>query len=187
MERDLKGLLSIEFVFVDSRGWNIHVDVVRSNKLHPTEEAAITGVFDSHMKVLHATVKQRLRFLELVKLSDELEWIDAHDAHWAGLGAVRYIPKFFRTPKTPPSTTLPNGTVNGDQGADTSTNELANGPAKAQPSTDDRQIAEASGNIDHLNAKIVDKLKAVDSAFSLGKNFLHTHIRNIYRGLEYVR
>lgn len=84
MERDLKGLLSIEFVFVESRGWNIHVDVVRSQKLLPNEEAAIMGVFDSHMKVLHATVKQRLRFLELVKQSDELEWIDAHDAHWAG-------------------------------------------------------------------------------------------------------
>jgi len=89
LDRDLKGLLSIEFVFVDSRGWNIHVDVVRSQKLLPNEEAAIISVFDSHMKVLHATVKQRLRFLELVKLSEELEWINAHDAHWAGLGKTK--------------------------------------------------------------------------------------------------
>jgi len=31
-------------------------------------------------------------------------------------------------------------------------------------------LSEARGNIDHLNAKIVDKLKAIDSAFSLGES-----------------
>lgn len=173
MERDLKGLLSIEFVFVESRGWNIHVDVARSQKLLPDEEAGILGVFDSHMKVLHATVKQRLRFLELVKLSDELEWIEAHDCHWAGLGAVRYIPKFFRKPK---STSVPNSPVNEKAGdGEKDPNKAAKvealvaseGAAKLQAI--ERETSETSGNIDHLNAKIVDKLKAIDSAFSLGK------------------
>lgn len=168
MERDLKGLLLIEFVFVDSRGWNIHVDVVRSQKLLQSEETAIIGVFDSHMKVLHATVKQRLRFLELVKQSDELEWIEAHDAHWAGLGAVRYIPKFFRPPK--PASPLPTPVTNAD-GDQSTPKTPTTKDEKTQVDVTANHVSEARGNIDHLNAKIVDKLKAIDSAFSLG---IHT-------------
>ncbi|ODN06081.1 Pyridoxal-dependent decarboxylase domain-containing protein 1 [Orchesella cincta] len=162
MERDLKGLLSIEFVFVESRGWNIHVDVVKSQKLLPNEEAAIISVFDSHMKVLHATVKQRLRFLELVKVSEELEWVNDHGAHWAGLGAVRYIPKFFRKGKTSAPTS-----VNGVDGS--ASDAVVNGATNSVDEPPDHHTAEARANIDHLNAKIIDKLKAIDSAFSLGE------------------
>lgn len=177
MERDLKGLLYIEFVFVDTRGWNIHVDIVRSQKLVSSEEAAIIGVFDSHMKVLHATVKQRLRFLELVRQSEELEWIEAHDAHWAGLGAVRYIPKFFRTRKpsvtaAPTTPAAVNGNTSSDQPTNETLDESSNSNEEKQKSQIQIQVehhsSEARGNIDHLNAKIVDKLKAIDSAFSLG-------------------
>lgn len=76
------------------------------------------------------------------------------------LGAVRYIPRFFRKSKAPVAEG--NENPDGSKGDNSSSSDnKAEIPIDPGP--------EARGNIDHLNAKIVDKLKAIDSAFSLGK------------------
>jgi len=166
MERDLKHILPLEFVYVETRGWNIHLDIIRCRKLTPQDEASILATFESHMQVLQATVNQKLKFHRLVEESGELEWIN-NENQWAGLGAVRYIPSMHRTISTPTSPTVSdqNGQiVSKAEEISKLTNGVPDKPGKVDSSISEK----FKEDIDHLNAKIVDKLKAIDSAFSLG-------------------
>lgn len=161
MERDLKEILPLEFVFVEARGWNIHVDIIRTPQLTPEDEASILSAFQNHMHVLEATVNQKIKFQGLVEESEEMVWIN-NENHWAGLGAVRYIPTGHRVnPKEAEEhpEQLPNGQVASGEGTPTT-------PKKVGLSPDPEKAKE---EIDHLNAQIVNKLRAIDSAFSLGE------------------
>jgi hypothetical protein len=174
MERDLKHILPLEFVFVETRGWNIHLDIIRCRKLTPQDEAAILATFENHMQVLQATVNQKLKFHKLVKASIELEWIN-NENQWAGLGAVRYIPSVHRAILESSTATAAIPEQNGKAVPSTEKSQSPSPKIEAK-----KEKIEANGftekvkeDIDHLNAKIVDKLKAIDSAFSLGKSIIY--------------
>ena len=153
MDRDLKDFVPVELLHSPAGGWNIHMNVIQGPKLEPEDENVVVSLFDNHLSVLQSTVAQKLVFSKLVQEAEELEWID-HEAQWAGLGAVRYIPSFHRK-----KLSVANGEVDGSDSSNSK-----NGSMSAE---NDAAVKE---NIDHLNAQIVDKLKAIDSAFSLGKS-----------------
>jgi len=160
-ERDLKCYFPVEFVIVENFGWSVLLDIFKTRKLEPEDEEAISKILENHMSVLQATVTQKIEFCKLVKGSFELEWID-HESQWAGLGAVRYIPKFNRTSKSLPEISKP--VEEGQPGNGNATPE----PKTPSPATQ-KQVFDMKENVDHLNAKIVDKLKSIDTAFSLGE------------------
>jgi cell division septation protein DedD len=180
MERDLKDIIPLEFVFVETRGWNSHIDIIRTRKLSPEDEAAILAAFENHMHVLQATVNQKIKFQKLVEECEEMDWVN-NENHWAGLGAVRFIPSCHRrafnevdTDSTSRSPQLPNGQIvaSGESSPSASSASSANSTppttttkSKAIVSKDEKTKEE----IDHLNAQIVNKLRAIDSAFSLGE------------------
>jgi len=155
----MKLLIPIEFVFVEAYGWNIHIDVVRCKKHKPDEEVLILSTFENHMTVLQATVKQKVKFQVLVEQSEELEWVD-HESQWAGLGAVRYVPLIHRQMLL----AMNNGEVPHSEGP-------SSPPSKeqVQPTSISGDNTAMKDYVNQLNAKIVDKLKTIDSAFSLGK------------------
>lgn len=118
------------------------------------------------MHVLEATVNQKLKFHELVEQSEEMDWIN-NENQWAGLGAVRYIPSIHRPVKQETTATPEAGTTGADQ---TTPPENANAklePVEEKGTKGDEKFKE---DIDHLNAQIVNKLRAIDSAFSLGES-----------------
>lgn len=110
------------------------------SRCEPEDENVVT--FDHHLSVLQSTVAQKQIFSRLVQDFDELLWVD-HESQWAGLGAVRYLPAFHRNKPEEDSSNVSKPT--------------------------DESIAGMKENVDHLNAQIVDKLKAIDTAFSLGE------------------
>jgi hypothetical protein len=151
MERDLKSCLPVEFVYVKDIGWNVLFDILKTEKFRPKDEEIIQKIFDMHMTVLRCTVRKKIEFCKLVKETPELEWID-YETQWAGLGAVRYIPKFYRA-------------------SEKQIEELLNGSA-AFKAAQKHSSVERKANINHVNSQIVDKLKSIDNAFSLGNFFL---------------
>jgi hypothetical protein len=157
-ERDLKSFFPVEFVLTENFGWNVLIDIFKTKKLEPEDEEVIGKILENHMSVLQATVKQKIIFCQLVKDSPELEWID-HESQWAGLGAVRYIPKFNRITKYLPDFANEDGQLP----------KNATPEPRTPPPAIQRQVFDVKENVDHLNAKIVDKLKSIDSAFSLGE------------------
>lgn len=83
---------------------------------------------------------------------------------------MRYIPKFNRLatppqplPETPKS---PNAKEDGQLPNNTTPTPE---PRTPPPAAMQKQVFDVKENVDHLNAKIVDKLKAIDTAFSLGE------------------
>ena len=154
MERDLISCLPVEFVYVKEAGWNVLFDILRTEKFKPEDEIVIQQAFHTHMTVLQCTVRKKIEFGKLVRATPELEWID-YETQWAGLGAVRYIPKFYR------ASDKPNEELS-DGGA--STRSAAAKAAKQH------SLIEPKSTINHVNAQIVEKLKSIDGAFSLGKN-----------------
>ncbi|CAG7835140.1 unnamed protein product [Allacma fusca] len=152
MDRDLKEFVPVEFVNSESGGWNVQIDVVRCPKFEPEDKGVISSLIDNHLSVLQSTVVQKVAFSRIVQDAQELEWID-HESQWAGLGAVRYVPTFHRKKR--------NGTSDGED---------SNDSTRSSSSNEDPSAAGVKENIDHLNAQIVDRLKAIDSAFSLGES-----------------
>lgn len=155
MDRDLRDTIPLEFVFVETRGWSIHVDVIRTRKLSPEDEAKILATFENHMHVLEATVNQKIKFQKLVESSEEMVWVN-NENQWAGLGAVRYIPSNQRVKKSLPEQ---NGDVPAEEHADQTKAAAPKSPQEEEKIKDE---------VNHLNAQIVNKLRAIDSAFSLG-------------------
>jgi len=143
MDRDLKEFIPVEFVHTAAGGWKVRIDVLRCPKFESEDEEVIVSLFDNHLSVLQSTVAQKKVFSKLVEEAEELAWVD-HESQWAGIGAVRYIPKFHRAKP----------------------GENPDGQVQIQALRDE----EVKDNIDRLNAQIVDKLKSIDSAFSLGES-----------------
>lgn len=169
MERDLKDILPLEFVYVETRGWNIHVDIIRTRKLTPEDEAAILSTFENHMQVLGATVKQKFTFQKLVEECEEMIWIN-NENQWAGLGAVRYVPATYRKNKTQnPPQPLQNGQVVNETTQESGASTTPSTQTTAAAPNQEKSEAKIKEEINHLNAQIVNKLRAIDSAFSLGE------------------
>ena len=136
-------------------GWNVLFDILKTDKFKAEDEEVIQKVFEAHMIVLQCTVSKKIEFGQLVKETPELEWID-YETQWAGLGAVRYIPKFYRMSEKSDEV-LPE--------------VFASKSTPAVKAAQQHSLFEKKANINHVNAQIVEKLKAIDSAFSLGKSF----------------
>jgi len=144
--------------FVDVGGsWHILFDVFKMHKFTSSEEEEVESMLGHHMGVLESTVGKKAEFGRLVAEAAELEDVD-YDSSWAGLGAVRYIPKFYR------EEIKVQGGGGGGEIVEEPSHPRAPPPV---PANEDPGLHRKS-NINHLNAQIVDKLKSIDNAFSLG-------------------
>jgi len=141
LEREMKSVVSVEFVDVKG-SWHLLFDVLKTDRLNAEEEDFVEKSFEHHMRVLNSTLAKKKEFVSGVEGAVELESVH-YDTSWAGLGAVRYIPKFYREEVDEKSRIPPV-------------------PPNEDP------VVQRKWNINHLNAQIVDKLKSIDNAFSLG-------------------
>lgn len=144
MQRDC-GQIPLEIVDVETTGYVL--------RLCPFESLAFSGVsltdddleafiigLENQTSILNATVSQREKFIELIRSEEKLDLVEI--PHWAGLGGVCYVPPDLRKMTT---------------------------EAKEDPEAPKGYSKEELQQINHRNLQLVNQLRMLDSAFSLGE------------------
>ncbi len=108
---------------------------------------------ENQTSILNATVCQREKFIGLIEKEDKLEHVEI--PHWAGLGGVCYIPPELRKSTNPDPA---GGEAKNDQEAN-----------KPDQEKNRRYSPEELQMINHRNLQLVNQLRTMDSAFSLGE------------------
>lgn len=121
-------------------------------RLCPFESLSFSGVslteddleafiigLENQTSILNATVCQREKFIELINAEEKIEMVEI--PHWAGLGGVCYIPPELRKRNEP----------------------------KMDPEQPHVYTSDELQLINQRNLQLVNQLRTLDSAFSLGK------------------